>query len=146
MYSQQSYPIPLASQYMSSQHQPPMPTQFGPYLPYNVQHQAMPTMTPSTRSHDLTAAGYNAPTFAPNPFLPPMPIPQQQHMPASQQRPITRCPALQAQRATSATHPHGLNMPANPHFCPAMAPTSFEMQVNHFQYHAYYSFSGPSVP
>jgi hypothetical protein len=124
-----------------------MQSQYGSYLPYYAQPQMMAPMAPSAQSHDLTAPGYNVPAFSPNPFLPPMAMSPQQHMPMPQQRPITRCPAMQAQRMSSAAPPHGLNMPS-PHFnCPGMATSTYEVQMNHFQYHqTYYHFSGPPVP
>lgn len=137
--------MPLTQQYVNAaQRQAQMQSQFAPY--YNPHSMQPHMMTPTAQSHDLTAPGYNVPTFAPNPFLAaPMPMPQQQHIPMPQQRPISRCPALQAQQMAAVGAPHGMSLPT-PHFCPGMAPTAFEVQFNHFQYHAYYHFSGPPVP
>jgi hypothetical protein len=139
----QFYPTPMASQW--GPRQPQLPSQYGVYPPpYQVQSQVMPTMTPMTQSHDLTAPGYNVPTFAPNGFLPPMTVPHQQPMQGPSQRQVTRCPAMQTQQISSVVpSPHGMTMPTSPYFCPGMAHASYELQIN-YQWQANYNYTAPS--
>lgn len=139
------------------------------HSPYSMQPQ-MPMMSTMTnavpQSHDLTAPGFNAPPFAPNPFLPSMAMTPQhrigENMPP-QQRAMTRCPALQQRNRMPSSPPAPLQGPFNgmagmmmpsgmgmTQVCPAMGingmvSSGIDVQVNHFtQWSAHYHFAGPN--
>jgi len=125
-----------------------------PSQPYSMTPMSqMPAPLPS---HDLTSQGYNLPTFSQNPYLPPMVLPSQQRsVPGPSQRPMSRCPAMQAQaqrmssmsptspppQFASTTGP----MPVNPYVCPGMMMPGMDVQVNYNLQYSYH-FAGPSVP
>jgi hypothetical protein len=128
-----------------------MPTSYGSnnhghFQPYT----GLQAMTATPQSHDLTAQGYNVPAFSSNAFTPM--TPQQPRMAAgpSQQRPISRCPAMRAQQQMSPISPPPMNTmgsPTSQYFCPGMmGPSSFEAVQINYQYNAYYHFAGGMMP
>lgn len=151
-YNRMDYPMNFPLPSIHYPHQQPMQPQFtgNHYAPFPIQQpQVMNAMTPTphlNQSHDLTAPGYNVPTFSANSYLPAMQLPPQQRpVHGLTQRPMTRCPAMQTQRISPVSPPQSnMGLPTTPNFCPGMVPAGVEVQYNHhFQYSAYYHFAGP---